>query len=317
MKIVVLDGHTSNPGDLSWDSLEALGDLTVYPRTSDDELIERAKDADVLVVNKRTIMKDDFVQLKKVKCICTLATGYNNIDIKTAQQKGVTVCNAVGYSSPSVAQHVFAMILHHYNNLDLYFNDVRNGKWAASSDFTFYAYPFAELAGKNIGIYGYGKIGQAVGEIAKSLGMSILVIKRGEEKDIHEDVHYVDENDFLSQSDIVTLHAPLSEYNTNYMNSERLSKMKISAILVNTGRGGLIDEPALYHALENDSIAAAYLDVLTVEPPPHDHILQKAPRCFITPHIAWATGSSRKRLIQIVADNIQAFQAGRPQNVVV
>ncbi|MDG2450561.1 MAG: D-2-hydroxyacid dehydrogenase [Saprospiraceae bacterium] len=316
MKIVVLDGHTSNPGDLSWTNLEDLGDLKVWPRTSDDKLIERAIDAEVLVVNKRTLREKDLDQLPNVKCICTLATGYNNIDVAFAKERGIIVSNAVGYSSPSVAQHVFAMVLHHYNNIDSYFQDVREGKWASSTDFNFYTHPFAELAGRNIGIYGFGKIGQAVGNIAKALGMNILVISRGEEKDVHEGVDYVNENEFLNQSDVITLHAPLSNANKEYMDSERLSQMKETAILVNTGRGGLINEMDLKSALENEVIAAAYLDVLSQEPPSPGHILQNVTRCFITPHIAWATGASRKRLIGIVADNIRAFQKGKPQNVV-
>tara|TARA_Y100000385_G_scaffold291748_1_gene371950 strand:+ start:1165 stop:2118 length:954 start_codon:yes stop_codon:yes gene_type:complete len=316
MRIVVLDGFTSNPGDLSWESLESLGDLKIWPRTSDDELIERSLNADILVVNKRTLRKKDLEQLPKVKCICTLATGYNNIDIDVTKKRGITVCNAVGYSSLSVAQHVIAMILHHYNSMNKYFEDVRSGKWSQSADFTFYSYPLTELAGKNIGIYGYGKIGQTVAQICRSLGMNILVISRGKEKDIDNNAQYLSENQFLNQSDIITLHTPLSASNLEYMNADRIAQMKQSAILLNTGRGGLINEEDLRVALENRKIAAAYLDVLSEEPPSSNHILLTTPRCFITPHIAWATGASRRRLIDIVADNIRAFQNGRPQNIV-
>ena len=316
MKIVVLDGHVANPGDISWDPILNLGDVHIHPRSSDDVVIERAEQADVLVVNKRVLDKDILSQLPLLKCICTLATGYNNIDIHYANERGILVCNAVGYSTPSVAQHVFSLIFNFTNQVGQHNKSVHHGEWSRSEDWCYTLAPLQELTGKNISIYGYGTIGQAVGDIARVMGMNVLVLKRGPEKDVHDDVSYVDMRVLFSKADVLTLHAPLIEDNRHLVNEEKLQWMKSSAILINTGRGGLIDEFALKKALDNGIIKGAGLDVLSSEPPPLDHMFLGMDNCIITPHIAWATPESRSRLIKQVAENIKAFQDGRPINVV-
>jgi len=316
MRIVILDGFTSNPGDLSWSEIEKHGHVTVYPRTDEENLIQRAEVAEILVVNKRNLGKEHIQQIPHLKCICTLATGYNNIDIEFARTKGIDVCNAVGYSSPSVAQHVFAMLFQFTNNVGNYNTEVQNGTWSKSIDWTYLSSPHIELSGKNIGIYGYGKIGQQVGKIARALGMNVLVVSRGEEKDVHPDVKYLSVNDFFALSDVISLHAPLSKDNEGIICTNTISLMKKSAIIVNTGRGGLVNERDLEKALKKKTIAGACLDVLIDEPPEKNHPLIGLHNCIITPHIAWATKESRARLIDIVAQNIAAFKLGKPQNVV-
>ena len=317
MKIVILDGFTTNPGDLSWESISSLGQTSIWDRTDDADLIDRAEGAQILVVNKRILGRKELSQLPDVQCICTLATGYNVIDINYCRENNITVCNAVGYSSESVAQHVFAMILHHYSNLGKYLNLVNQGKWSASRDWTFHSAPLVELSQKVIGIYGYGKIGKAVSKVARGFGMKVAVKSRGKEKDTAIDVTYLNEKEFFESCDIISLHAPLTKQNHLYINEEKLSWMKKTAILINTSRGGVINEPDLKDALSNGIIAAAYLDVLSEEPPAQGHILENVKGCFITPHIAWATKESRTRLIETVAENIKAFLKGSPQNIVV
>lgn len=315
-KIVILDGYTSNPGDLHWDTIEALGELTVYSRTADEELIERAMTADILVVNKRELDKEALAQLPNLKCICTLATGYNNIDIGHAREKNIPVCNAVGYSSTSVAQHVFSLLLELTSHVGRHSIEVDAGAWAKAIDWCFWTYPLMEVSGKKMGIYGYGKIGREVGKIARAFGMEVLISSRGAEKDVHKDVRYVSLEELFCESDVLTLHAPLTSDNHHFVNNDTLKLMKKSAFLINTGRGGLVNETDLKEALLNKQIAGAGLDVLSKEPPREGHPLINVPNCIITPHIAWASKESRMRLIQQVADNIEAFIQGEPQNVV-
>jgi len=315
-KIVILDGQVANPNDLSWESIAIQGELTIYPRTNDGELLERAKEATVLIVNKRTLNKDILKQLPHLKLICTLATGYNNIDVKAAKDLNIRVCNAVGYSSPSVAQHVFALLLELINRVGLHNDHVQKNGWANSVDWCYWKSPMIELAGKTLGIYGYGKIGQQVAEIALAFGMNVITVRRSNKQPANEKVQLVNIETLWKESDIISLHAPLTSENKGIINESTLSQMKTSTYLINTGRGGLINERHLKTALEHGVIAGAGLDVLSQEPPPKNHLLLGIPNCIITPHHAWTTRESRGRLIAIVAENIKAFLANKPQNVV-
>ena len=314
--IVILDGNTANPGDLSWEPIEKHGKLMVYARTNDQQLIDRASPGDILVVNKRKLGKEALRQLPNLKCICTLATGYNNVDVNEARNQDVIVCNAVGYSSPSVAQHVFSLILELTNNVGTHSLEVDNGGWAKSIDWCFWSKPLWELHGKTLGIYGYGKIGQEVAKIGRAFGMRIITLSRGKEKDIYKNVEYVQQNELFSMSDVLSLHAPLTTDNQNFINKETLKIMQKTALLINTGRGGLVEENDLKEALLTQMIAGAGLDVLSLEPPSSNHILLNTPNCIITPHIAWASIESRRRLVAQVGNNIQAFLEGKPTNVV-
>ena len=281
------------------------------------DLYERTKQADILITNKRRISRELIYRLDKLKCICLLATGYNSVDIVAAKEKGVTVCNAVGYSGTSVAQHVFALLLELTNNVGLHNQSVQNKEWAKGQDWCYWKSPIMELAGKTMGIYGLGKIGQEVAKIAKAFGMNVLATRKNIEKPNPQQIPLVTFDKLLQQSDILSLHAPLSEANTGIINERALSKMKSTAILINTGRGGLVNEMDLREGLLKGTIAAAGLDVLSQEPPSIDHPLMGLSNCLITPHNAWVSRESRTRLIQIVADNIAAFLQGTPQNVVV
>jgi len=316
LKIVILDGQVANPNDLSWEAIATQGNLKIYPRTTDEQLLDRAKGAAILIVNKRTLKEPILKQLPHLKLICTLATGYNNIDIDAANRLGITVCNAVGYSSPSVAQHVFALLLALINRVDLHNQSVQQNGWANSIDWCYWKSPMMELAGKTMGIYGYGKIGEQVANIALAFGMNVIAVRRSQQAPSNPAVKLVDLKTLLQESDILSLHAPLSAKNKGIINQSNLDLMKKTAYLINTGRGGLVNEIALKNALESGQIAGAGLDVLSQEPPPVDHLLLGVPNCLITPHHAWATRESRGRLIAIVAENIRAFLGGNPQNVV-
>lgn len=316
-KIVILDGYVTNPGDLNWESITQLGETTIYDRTSPEQIVERAKEADILVVNKVALKEEILNQLApKLRCICTLATGYNNIDIQTAQKRGITVCNAVGYSSPSVAQHVFALLLQLTNRVALHNQSVQNNEWADSVDWSYWKSPLMELSGKTMGVLGTGQIGQKVIEIAQAFGMKIIATRKNSNKRTPNYVKLVDLSTLFGKSDVLTLHAPLSYETQHIVNRKTLSMMKPTAFLINTGRGDLVNEADLRNALLNRQIAGAALDVLSEEPPPQNHLLLHLPNCIITPHQAWATKEARSRLIQIVADNIAAFLKGKPQNVV-
>ncbi len=315
-KIVILDGQVANPNDLSWEAIATQGSLKIYPRTRDEQLLERAKEAAILIVNKRTLKEPILRQLPHLKLICTLATGYNNIDIKAATELGIAVCNAVGYSSPSVAQHVFALLLELINRVGLHNETVQQNGWANSIDWCYWKSPMMELAGKIMGIYGYGKIGKQVANIALAFGMNVIAVRRSNKKPTNPNVKLVPLKTLFQKSDVLSLHAPLSVENEGIINQSNLALMKKRAYLINTGRGGLVNELDLKMALMEGQIAGAGLDVLSQEPPPIDHLLLGISNCLITPHHAWATKESRGRLINIVADNIRAFLAGKPQNVV-
>ena len=315
-RIVILDGYTTNPGDVSWKPIEQLGDLRVNDRTPDNKIYHKAQYADVVVVNKTVLDWYMISRLRKAKLICLLATGYNNIDIEAAKHFGKTVCNAVGYSAPSVAQHVFSLLLEITNNVALHNKSVQSDGWANAPDWCYWKKPLVELNGKTMGIYGFGKIGQQVARIALALGMKVIANRRNMQQSPPAGVEYVSLDRLFAESDVLSLHAPLTNANEGVVNANSISKMKPTAYLINTGRGGLVNEMDLKNALVNDQIAGAALDVLSQEPPPSDHPLIGIKNCLITPHQAWATKESRERLIQIVADNIKAFLDGRPQNVV-
>lgn len=310
MKIVVLDGYTLNPGDLDWTPLKELGEVTIYNRTPNDMIMERCQDAEIVLTNKTPLSKDTILQLPRLKFIGILATGYDVVDVQAARKNNIPVSNASGYATDSVAQHTMALILSLTNKIHLHDQKVKAGHWKV--DFSFFSKPLEELAGKTIGLVGYGRIGQRVGELAQAFGMNIQIHRKstdGEPKGISLD-------QLIEESDIVSLHCPLTNDNQNLINEARLKAMKPSAYLINTARGPLVDEKALAKALRNGEIAGAGLDVLSNEPPREDNPMFKAPNSIVTPHNAWATVESRKRLMDIVVANTKAFIDGNPQNVV-
>lgn len=317
MKIVNLDGFTTNPGDLSWEGIERLGDYTVYERTSPDEIIKRAKGAEILIVNKTIIDRDILAALSpELKYIGLQSTGYNVVDCEYARQLGITVCNIPAYSTNAVAQLVFAFILQITNEVTLHSDAVKNGEWCDCPDFCFWKKPLTELDGKTIGIVGFGSIGQRVASIAMAFGMRVLAYNPRPKDKGELNVSFVSIDELLSQSDIVTCHCPLTPETEGLINKENISKMKKSAILINTSRGPVVDEQALADALNNDELQAAGLDVLKVEPASRNNPLLTAKNCYITPHIAWAAKETRERLLKILEDNIVAYLNGNTQNVV-
>jgi glycerate dehydrogenase len=316
LNIVILDGHTANPGDLSWDALAALGNLTVHERTPPELTVERGAAADIVLTNKAVLDEKTLAQLPRLRLISVLATGYNVVDVAAAQRLGVTVCNVRGYAANSVAQHVFAMVLAIANRIAEHSQHAKAGGWANSPDWSYTLSPLWELAGKTMGIYGLGQIGQRVAEIALAFDMKVIANHKHPERDKRAGVEFVSFETLLSQSDVLTLHAPLTADNQGIINQFSLAQMKPSALLINTGRGGLAVEADLKNALENGVIAAAGLDVLTQEPPKLGNVLLDAKNCLITPHNAWATREARKRLIAESVENVRAFLAGKPRNVV-
>lgn len=315
MNIVVLDGFTANPGDLDWKKLEALGRLTVYERTPQDKILLRCADAEIIYTNKTELSGDILSRMKSLKFVGVLATGYNVVDIDAARKLGITVCNVPSYSTMSVAQNVFSLILEITNSVGHYTEEVRNGKWSTCKDFSFTDTAIIELAGKQIGIIGYGEIGRRVAAIAQAFGMKVGAFSSKSQEDIFP-VKKMQLDELFSTSDILSLHCPLTPQTHHIVNKETLRLMKKSAILINTGRGPLVEESALAEALNTGIIAAAGLDVLADEPPREDNPLLSAPNCFITPHISWATKEARSRLIEVSVSNLEAFLAGKPQNVV-
>ncbi len=314
--IVVLDGHTANPGDLSWDNLAALGNLKAYDRTPPELIVERAAEADIVLTNKAVLDEKILVQLPRLRLISVLATGYNVVDAAAAQRLGITVCNVRGYAANSVAQHVFAMILALANRIAEHSQHAKAGGWASSPDWSYTLSPLWELAGKTMGIYGLGQIGQKVAEIAMAFGMKVIANHKHPDRDKRTGVAFVDFETLLAQSDILTLHAPLILDNQGIINKLSLAQMKASALLINTGRGGLVVEEDLKNALENGVIAAAGLDVISAEPPRGGNVLMGVENCIITPHNAWATRETRERLIAQSAENVRAFLAGKSRNIV-
>lgn len=319
MKIVNLDGYTTNPGDLSWDFLKKYSDdITIYERTSPEEVVERAKGAEILIINKTVLTEKELKALSpELKYIGLQSTGYNVVDLKTATELGITVCNIPSYSTNAVAQQVFAFILHFANQVDLHSQSVHSGEWCTCPDFCYWKSPLSELDGKTIGIIGFGSIGAKVAEIAESFGMNVLVNSRSS-KDLskYNTAKQVDIDTLLKTSDFVTCHCPLTNETENLINEQNLAKMKKSAYLINTSRGPVVDENALANALNNHIIAGAALDVLKAEPAIESNPLLKAENCIITPHIAWAAQETRQRLLSILEKNIECYLSGNTQNKV-
>ena len=316
VKIVVLDGHCLNPGDLDWGQMEKLGKLEVHARTSPDQLLDRARDAEILITNKCPLSNEVIDQLPSLTYVGVTATGYNVVDPAHCKSRGITVTNAPGYSTASVAQTVFAHILHHTNQVEMHANSVRDGQWEKCSDFCYTLGSVTELAGKNLGILGFGAIGGKTAEIGKAFEMKVLAHSRSLSSDT-ETVRSVGLNDLFEESDFLSLHCPLNESTHHIINCESLVRMKESSVLINTARGPLIDEWALADTLNREGISAAYLDVLSTEPPSSDNPLIRARNCQITPHYAWASLESRRRLMKIVCENLVSFLKGTPKNQVI
>lgn len=316
MKIVNLDGYTTNPGDLSWESFKQYGEFTVYDRTSPEQVIPRAKDADILIINKTVITKEMLDEMPNLKYIGLQSTGFNVVDGKAATERGIVISNIPAYSTSAVAQLVFALILQITNKVSLHSDAVHNGEWSQCPDFCFWKAPLTELDGKTIGIIGFGSIGQRVSNIANAFGMNVLVFTPHPKPDEFKDIQFVDLDTLLKSSDIITCHCPLNAKTENLINKQAISKMKSTAILINTSRGPVVNDEDLAEALNNGKIAGAGLDVLREEPPKSDNPLLTAKNCYITPHIAWAAFETRKRLLRILEANLKAFIEGKPQNVV-
>ena len=314
MKIVILDGFTANPGDLSWAELEALGQVTVYERTLPGETVARAAEADMVLTNKVVVSKEVMDQLPHLKYIGVLATGYNVVDIEAAHQRGITVTNVPAYSTESVAQMVFAHLLTVTNRTEHYAQENRQGRWSRNADFCYWDFSHMELAGKTFGIVGLGNIGRRVAEIALAFGMKVKAVSS--KTTLPAGIEKVSLEALLATADVLSLHCPLTDSTRHLINADTLAKMKSSAILINTGRGPLIDDQAVADALADGRLAAFCADVLTQEPPQADNPLLKLPNAFITPHIAWASKEARVRLIQVATNNVRAFLSGTPQNVV-
>lgn len=319
MKIVNLDGYTTNPGDLSWDFLNNYADeVVIYDRTKSEDIVKRAKGAEVLLINKTVLTKNEIDALSpELKYIGLQSTGYNVVDLNAANEHGITVCNIPAYSTNAVAQQVFAFILHFANQVDLHSKSVHDGDWSNCSDFCYWKSPLTELYGKTLGIIGFGSIGSQVAKLAECFGMNVLVSARTK-KDLsdYKNTVQTDIDTILKESDYITCHCPLTDETNNLINKENIAKMKKSAILINTSRGPVVDEEALANALDNEEIAGAALDVLKVEPANRNNPLLTAKNCVITPHIAWAGKETRERLISILEQNLKCFLEGKPQNKV-
>ena len=316
MNIVILDGYTANPGDLSWQGLEEIGEVTVYDRTKADETVARAADADIVLTNKVIISREIIAQLPRLKYIGVLATGYNVVDIEAAHERGITVTNVPAYSTESVAQMVFAHLLTVTNRTEHYAIENRNGRWTKNPDFCYWDFPHMELAGKTFGIVGLGNIGRRVAEIATAFGMHVKALTSKSADALPANIEKATLESILSTSDVLSLHCPLTDKTRHLINRETLRQMKPTAILINTGRGPLVDDQAIADALSGGRLAAFCADVLTEEPPKADNPLLKQPNAYMTPHIAWASKEARVRLVQVATDNVRAFINGRPQNMV-
>jgi glycerate dehydrogenase len=317
MKIVVLDGYTENPGDLSWDGLAALGELTVYDRTPTDLVVSRIGDAEIVYTNKTPLTRQTLSACPALKFIGVLATGYNIVDVEAARERGIVVTNVPTYGTAAVAQFAIAMLLeicHHYAH---HSEAVHEGRWENSPDWCFWDYPLIELAGKTMGIIGYGRIGQATGRIARAMGMRILAFDAHPDPSLEsEECRYVDLDELLANSDVIALHCPLFPETEGIINKDTIAKMKDGVILLNNSRGQLIVERDLADALNSGKVYAAGLDVVSTEPIRADNPLLRAKNCFISPHISWATKESRSRLMTIAVENLRSYLAGTPINVV-
>jgi glycerate dehydrogenase len=312
MKVVVLDGYTANPGDLSYDALQSLGDVVIHDRTPEADVCARLQGADAVLTNKAIVSATTIENTPTLKYIGVVATGYNNVDVAAAKRRGIPVCNVPEYGTRTVAQATFSLLLELTNRTGHHADAVRAGRWSASKDFCFWDGSLLELSGLTLGVVGYGRIGQAVGEIGRAFGMRVLACRRtpvqgGDTAGVEQ---------VFRESDVLTLHCPLTPDTKEIIRAETLAWMKPSALLINTSRGGLVNEADLAAALESGRIAGAGLDVLSMEPPRADHPLVRARNCLVTPHIAWATRAARARLIAAAIGNLRCFQEGRPQNVV-
>ncbi len=316
MKIVLLDAHTANPGDLSWAPLEAIAPCEIYPRTPVGETVARCQDAEIIITNKAPLTREILMALPRLRYIGVTATGYNIVDTAAARELGITVTNVPGYSTPAVAQLVFALLLELTNHVGHHAGTVRAGRWAQCPDFCYWDHPVIELSGRTLGIIGYGDIGSAVARIAIAFGMKVLASRREWKTPPPEGITPASIDEVFSQSDAITLHCPLTEATKHLVSDRTLGLMKPSAFLINTGRGPLVDEAALARALNEGRLAGAGLDVLSLEPPQVGHPLFTAQNCLITPHIGWASREARVRLIAAVAENLRAFLAGQPIHVV-
>ncbi len=317
LKIVVLDGYTLNPGDLSWDGIRQLGELVVYDRTPSEKTIERIGDADIILTNKVLLTKEILMQTPSVKYIGVIATGYNVVDIEIAKELGIIVTNVPAYSTASVAQLVFAFILELCHHVGEHSREVHNGAWTKSIDFSFWNYPLVELAGKTLGIIGFGAIGQATAKIAAAFGMNILFFNRTRKPELETDIiRFAELDDVLSKSDFISLHCPLTNETKALINKHTIAKMKDGAFLINTSRGDVLVEQDVAEALNSGKLAGVGVDVVSIEPIKEDNPLLKAKNCIITPHFAWAAKESRVRLMDTLIKNIQAFLDNNSINVV-
>ena len=311
MKIVILDGYTENPGDLSWAGFEALGALTVYERTPADQILARIGDADIVYTNKTPLTRDTLFAAPNLRFIGVLATGYNVVDVAAAKERGISVCNIPTYGTTAVAQFVFALLLELCHRVAHHGQAVQQGRWTNGQDFCFWDYPLIELAGKTMGLIGYGRIGQAVAVIARAFGMRVVAYDA-----FVQAPESVSLDELLAQSDVISLHCPLFPETQGMINTDTIARMKDGVMLINTSRGPLIDEAALRAALQSGKVYAAAVDVVSTEPIAAGNPLLGLDNCIITPHIAWAPKESRKRLMDIAVDNLRAFADGKPQNVV-
>jgi glycerate dehydrogenase len=316
MRIVVLDGYTINPGDLRWDPLSALGELTVHERTPPASIVKRSLDAPIVLTNKTPLDAATIGALPALRYIGVLATGYNIVDVHAARERGILVTNVPSYATMSVAQTVFAHLFMLTHNMGHHIDAVRQGRWSESADFSFHDFPLVELSGRTMGIVGLGRIGRAVAEAARAFGMEVIATRDPSHDEPAPGVHRASLAEVFAQSDVLTLHCPLTPATEGLVNRERLALMKPTAYLINTSRGPLVDEAALAEALNEGRIAGAGLDVLSEEPPRRDNPLLHAKNCFITPHLAWATVAARTRLLQEAAENVRAFLAGKERNIV-
>lgn len=317
MKLCVLDGNAVNPGDLSWDALAAFGDLTVFPRTAEEETIAHIGESEVVFTNKTILSRDVLERCPNVRYIGVLATGYNVVDLAYARERGIIVTNIPAYSTEGVAQHTFALLLELCIRVGYHARTVREGKWSACPDFCYWDHPVTLLSGKTMGIIGFGAIGQAVAKIAQAFGLCILVYSRTPKPELESaSLRFVSLNELLAQSDIVSLHCPLTEQTRHMISAQTLEQMKTGAYLINTARGGVVEEQAVADALVSGKLGGFAADVLSTEPPKANNPLLTAPNSVITPHLAWASTDCRLRLLDIAAGNVQAFLEGNPQNVV-
>ena len=316
VRIVVLDGYALNPGDLSWDGLKALGETKIYDRTPESEVVARAANANIVLTNKTPLRGETLAKMPRLRCVSVLATGFNVVDVETAKALAVPVCNVPAYGTHSVAQHTFALILELCQRVGLHAEDVEEGGWTANPDWSYALSPLIELAAKTLGLVGYGRIAQQVARIGAAFGMKVLAYSPSREAGGDGVARFVSLAEVVSEADFLSLHCPLTAVNQGLVNAELIGRMKRTAFLINTARGGLVVERELADALNSGRLAGAGLDVLSAEPPPADHPLIGAAHCLVTPHNAWATREARGRLMATTVENVRAYLSGQPRNVV-